>query len=89
LANYIEQEPERRRVEQEKLKKKIEAGLKESGVQKIRFDDKEYEENHGKVLEILDQAIGAGLQKEKTLKLSKKPSKKVSVWLSDDSSEED
>jgi hypothetical protein len=89
LADYIEQEPERRRLEQERLQKKIEEGLKEPIIQKIRFDDQEFEKNHEKVLEIMDQALGAGLKKaQKNVKVAKK-SKKVSVWESSDSSESD
>jgi hypothetical protein len=67
------------------MEKKIKEGLQERGIQKVRFEDNEFEANHEKLLEIMDGAIGAGLKKQ--VKVAKKTAKKVSAW--NDESESD
>ncbi|CAJ0651626.1 10775_t:CDS:2 [Entrophospora sp. SA101] len=42
LADLLEKEPERERVRNDKIQRKIENGLKERQAKKIRFDDTEF-----------------------------------------------
>lgn len=91
LADFIEQEPERRRAQQEKIQQKIKEGLKPVPVPKTRFDDKAYTENHEKVLEVLDDAIASGnlklmsgLKKSGsavTKKTAKSKAQTISTWF--------
>jgi hypothetical protein len=88
LADYIEQEPERLRKQQEKLQKKIKEGLKEHTVVKKKHNDKDFDSHHEKVLELLDEAVGAGLKKAEPVIIASSSKKQKSVWKdSDDDSD--
>jgi hypothetical protein len=59
LADYIAKEPERKRLQDEKIEKKIKKGLMEIPKKKVEID-KEFEEKHEKVLDEIDDAISTG-----------------------------
>ncbi|KAJ3294089.1 hypothetical protein HK104_003941 [Borealophlyctis nickersoniae] len=74
LADYLAEEPQRKRKRQEEITRKIEEGLKEREKQKIRFYDPEYMENHEKVLDDVGATIEKALQANGSVKKSLKPS---------------
>lgn len=88
LADYIQEEPERKRLEALKIEKKIKEGLKEH-TRKVLFDDKKFEETHDKVMEEMDDAVKIGLKrakgKEKLVVNKKvKQEKEEIVWSDED-----
>lgn len=60
LADYAEQEAERKRQEKERLEKKIAEGLKEPEKKKIRFDDAQFVADHEKVRDDVKDAVSKG-----------------------------
>jgi len=60
MAEYAEQEGERKRKEKERLEKKIAEGLKEPEKKKIRFDDAQFVADHEKVREDVKDAVAKG-----------------------------
>ncbi|KAI8805819.1 telomere stability and silencing-domain-containing protein [Cladochytrium replicatum] len=61
LAEFLENEPERKRKQGEERQKKIEEGLKERETKKIRFDDNDYLNDHEKALQDVKAAVGKGM----------------------------
>ncbi|ORY49875.1 hypothetical protein BCR33DRAFT_713481, partial [Rhizoclosmatium globosum] len=57
IADFKESEPERERKRKEELKAKIEKGLREPEVKKIRYDDPEFEETVSIFVEGWEQRV--------------------------------
>ncbi|KAI9342528.1 telomere stability and silencing-domain-containing protein [Obelidium mucronatum] len=97
IADYKEAEPERKRKLKEELKAKIEKGLKEPEVKKIRYDDPEFEETHEQVLDDVKDTVKKALQKKSVPLLKAKKTSapatatvtKKRVWGDDSDSDED
>ncbi len=83
LADYIEQEPERLRKQQERLQKKIKEGLKEHTVVKKKHNDQDFDSNHEQVLELLDEA----LKKAAPAPIACSSNKQISIWSDSDESD--
>jgi hypothetical protein len=56
----LAKEPERKRKQKEAIQAKIEEGLKEKEVKKIRFDDTEFVKEHEKALEEVKDTVQKG-----------------------------
>jgi len=63
LADHLEQEPERQRAQREKVKKKIEEGLREPPTKKHRFDDTAYLKASEEMKEKVQNTVAEALQK--------------------------
>jgi len=63
LADHLEQEPERQRAQREKVKKKIEEGLREPPTKKHRFDDTAYLKASEEMKEKIQDTVAKALQK--------------------------
>lgn len=63
LADHLEQEPERQRALKEKVKKKIEEGMREHPIKKHRFDDTDYLKASEEMKEKVQNAVAEALQK--------------------------
>ncbi|CAI2165446.1 7829_t:CDS:2 [Funneliformis geosporum] len=63
LADHLEQEPERQRAKKEKVKKKIEEGMREPSIKKHRFDDNDYLRASEEMKEKVQNAVAEALQK--------------------------
>ena len=63
LADHLEQEPERQRAQREKVKKKIEEGLREPPIKKHRFDDTNYLKASEEMKENVQNAVTEGMFK--------------------------
>ncbi|CAB4427032.1 unnamed protein product [Rhizophagus irregularis] len=63
LADHLEQEPERQRAQREKVKKKIEEGLREPSTKKHRFDDTAYLKASEEMKEKVQNTVAEALQK--------------------------
>ncbi|RIA97366.1 telomere stability and silencing-domain-containing protein [Glomus cerebriforme] len=63
LADHLEQEPERQRAQREKVKKKIEEGLREPPTKKHRFDDTAYLKASEEMKEKVQSTVAEALQK--------------------------
>uniref|UniRef100_A0A1D1XJC8 UPF0667 family protein C31G5.18c n=1 Tax=Anthurium amnicola TaxID=1678845 RepID=A0A1D1XJC8_9ARAE len=63
LADHLEQEPERQRAQREKVKRKIEEGLREPPTKKYRFDDTAYLKASEEMKEKVQNTVAEALQK--------------------------
>ncbi|GBB91505.1 hypothetical protein RclHR1_18830005 [Rhizophagus clarus] len=63
LADHLEQEPERQRAQREKVRKKIEEGLREPPTKKHRFDDTAYLKASEEMKEKVQNTVAEALQK--------------------------
>lgn len=61
LADHLEQEPERQRAQREKVKKKIEEGLREPSTKKHRFDDTAYLKASEEMKEKVQNTVAEGI----------------------------
>jgi hypothetical protein len=83
LADHLEQEPERQRAQREKVKKKIEEGLREPPSKKHRFDDIAYLKASEEMKEKIQDTVAKALQKPDTNKndnSSKNSIVSLSMW---------
>ncbi|KAI9012378.1 telomere stability and silencing-domain-containing protein [Hyaloraphidium curvatum] len=95
MAEYAEQEEERKRKEKERIEKKIAEGLKEPEAKKIRFDDSQFFADHEKAREDVKDAVAKGLKKAtsaanakpKTAPATVKPAR--AIWDDDGDDSED
>lgn len=91
LADFIEQEPERKKAKKQKLEEKINKGMKEFIPPIHRFDDQEFLKAHEEGLIDAEEAVQKGVAKGKgkvgnNVTLS---SKNLSFWDEEESEEED
>ncbi|KAJ3196627.1 hypothetical protein HDU82_001729, partial [Entophlyctis luteolus] len=61
IADFKATEVERKRKQKEELRAKIEKGLKEPEVKKIRFDDTEFVKDHEQVLDEVKDTVKKGI----------------------------
>ncbi|KAK6091852.1 hypothetical protein MT418_007704 [Batrachochytrium dendrobatidis] len=90
LAAYIEKEPERQRLKNEKIAQKIEKGLKEPVQRKIRFDDPEFENDHDDTMDLVNNAVEQGLKRSRSTvntRAAPAPKKRLAMW--DESTDEE
>lgn len=68
LADYYEKEPERKKIRQAKIQKKIDDGLREKVVPKVLFDDQEYIKNHKAIVGGVRTAVEDAMNRKMGLK---------------------
>lgn len=97
LTDYLEKEPERQKIKEQKLREKIEKGLKVPEPKKHRFDDPKYFEQTTEMGEDVSTAVLKVLKKSKSSSSSstdtavvlKRASSSLGIWDDEISTDED